>query len=156
MFRLLSILLLSFCTLKGYGQPYDVKIKTLPDTIFFIDPKIPLEDGLNYYVFNKKADFNKLFGLTKYHTEKSDIIDFKKELPIALALYPPNSDVHIKFVRAFKVGSIIEVFFTISRKHYPTTYTTYPLLIGTLPRIADVNTIQFYIDKELQKEVKIK
>ena len=156
MFRLLSVFLISLCTLKGYAQPYDVKIKTLADTIFFIDPKIPLETGLNYYVFNKKADFNKLFGLTKYHTEKSNIIDFKKELPIALVLYPATSDVHMQFVRAFKVGSIIEVFFTISRKHNPTTYTTHPLMIGTLPRIADVNTVQFYIDKELQKEVKIK
>lgn len=147
--RLLTVLyLLLFpllVTFSASAQPTTVKIRPL-EGYFILDEHL-LEKKINCLVIDNRKDFIKYFGLVN----RPDTPQFSREIMIVLALEPSKKQSKISLERVtMKAGDYLEVYCGLQLNLFPLTYTAYPIVAGTVPRIPGITTINFYNEKGMK------
>jgi len=153
MSKLLITLCLSLFTMAAYAQPQQFKIKPLEG--FFLDGKVPLEKGPNFFVIKDRKKFISWFG----HINKPDTPNFDFVNVVVMALRPTKKQAQIGFYpNAVKAGNYIEIYCTIEENKFPLTYTAYPIVLASIPKYFSVTKVNFYDleEKKLLASVPIK
>lgn len=144
--QFVSIILLLLVGVAVDAQPSTVKIRPL-EGYFILDEHL-LEKGINCLVISDRREFIKYFGLVN----RPDTPQFTKEVMIVLALSPTKKQSKISLERAtMKAGDYLEVYCGIQLNLFPLTYTAYPIVAGTVPRLPGITTINFYNQKGMKQ-----
>ena len=114
---------------------------------FYLDEKIPLEKGLNFFVLDKRKEFIKHFGLIN----KPDTPNFRFHHVIVMAMRPTKEQWFLSFEEdAVKAGNFIEVYCNVRHEKHEITYFDHPIVTAAIPRYFSVRKVNFY-DKETKK-----
>lgn len=151
-FSLLGSLLLFLFCVQLQAQPTAVPLRRM--TGYNLSPRVEVQKGLNFWVLTSQKKFDKLFGIDKGTPPLPDAPDFSKEIVVVMAAPPTKKQMTIQFTGAMRAGSFIEVYCS-SETDRPLTYTMYPIIVAAIPRIADVNTINYYEDQKLAGTAKV-
>lgn len=134
------VLLLSASFVQG--QPQYFRIKPLEG--YFLDPKVRLKEGPNFFVIRDRRKFIKYFGLVN----KPDTPNLEFNHVIVMALPPTKKQATIGFMpKAAKAGNYIEVYCVIDEDKFPLTYTAYPVVLAQIPKYFSVTKVNFYNEK---------
>ena len=124
------------------AQPQYFRIKPLEG--YFLDTKVPLKEGPNFFVIRDRKKFIKYFG----EVNKPDTPNLEFNHVIVLALPPTKKQASIGFMpTAAKAGNYIEVYCVIEENKFPLTYTAYPVVLAQIPKYFSVTKVNFYNDK---------
>ena len=148
---LLTALILSALSLSAQPQYFRLK----PMEGYFLDTKVPLKEGPNFFVISDRRKFIKYFG----QINKPDTPNFNFDHVIVMALPPSKKQSLIGFMpQAAKAGNFIEVYCVMDLNKYPVTYTSYSIVAARIPRYFSVTRVNFYNDesKKLLETVYIK
>lgn len=108
---------------------------------FYLDQKIPLKKGLNFFVITDRREFYKYFG----KINKPDTPRFEFEDVIVMAMRPQNRQSFLSFAPdAMKAGNYIEVYCNAKHDKHKIPYTCYPIAVAAIPRYFSVTAINFY------------
>lgn len=137
-FSLLLICLLSFSLCDA--QPSEVPM-TKVSGYFFSGEQSMLKPGVNFFLVQKKQEFEKLFG-----KGRSDTPRFSKEWMLVLVMPQTKKDVKMDFERiSMKAGTFIEVYCDLNKlRGKLLTYQANPITVCVIPRYDNVKTINFY------------
>lgn len=155
-YKILFAFIFTLCSVVVYAQPTQVQMKKLSG-YFFSGSDAILKDGVNYFVIQKKQDFEKLFG-----KDRADTPQFSKEWMLVLVMPATRKDILLEFNRiSMKAGTFIEVYCDLNKlRGKMLTYDANPIAICTIPRFAGVKTINFYEERkrglELVESVEVK
>lgn len=153
MYKILTTLFLVFCVASAKAQPQWFKIKPLEG--FFLDSKVPLKKGLNFFVIRDRKKFISWFG----QINKPDTPNFDYDNVVVMALPASKKYSQIGFYpNAAKAGNYIEVYCSIDKNQFELTYTAYPIVVATIPKYFSVTKVNFYDaeDKKLLASVPIR
>jgi hypothetical protein len=142
-----------FCAVPGFAQPRYFQLKPMEG--FFLENKIPLKEGPNFFVITNRQTFIKYFGLIN----KPDTPHFDYDNVIVMALPPSKKYSQIGFMpTAAKAGNFVEVYCLMDLNKYPLTYLSYPIVAARIPKYFSVTRVNFYRNetKELIETVYIK
>lgn len=138
MFRILFVLLLTL-GFQLKAQPIYVKIRPLEG--YFIDPKIPLKEGLNYFVFRDNRKFEKFFG----KIDKPEAPDFEMERVIAIVHSPTKKQTQLGlYPKVAKAGDYMEVYFNFNMEKHNLTYESSPIVVAAVPIHFVTRKFKFY------------
>jgi hypothetical protein len=145
--------LLLLCSLLGHAQPKYFRLKPMEG--YFLENKIPLKQGPNFFVITNRQTFIKYFGVMN----KPDTPRFDYDNVIVMALPPSKKFSQIGFMpQAARAGNFIEVYCVMDLNKYPLTYMSYPVVAARIPKYFSVTRVNFYSDekKKLMETVYIK
>ena len=151
--RFLLLFLVLFVTTKTNSQPQYFNLKPMEG--YFLNDEVPLKKGLNFFVISNREKFIKHFGLIN----KSNAPNFDYNHIIVMALPPSKMESKIAFLpKAARAGNYIEVYCEIEKKKHSVPYTTYPIVVATIPKYFSVTKVNFYNNenKKLLESVQIK
>jgi hypothetical protein len=152
--KTIAVLLLTLCSyIAANGQPIYVKIRPLEG--YFIDNKIPLKEGLNYFVFRDQRKFEKFFG----KIDKPDAPDFEMERVIAIVCSPTKKQTELGlYPKVAKAGDYMEVYFTFNQEKHDLTYISSPIVVAAIPIHYATKKFRFYDEptRKLMEEVPIR
>ncbi len=138
---------------KAIAQPIYIPIRPLEG--YFIDPKIPLKEGLNFFVFKNSRQFEKFFG----KIDKPEAPDFEMERVIAIIHSPTKKQTALGlYPKVAKAGDYMEAYFQFSQEKHSLTYTTSPIVVAAVPIHYATRKFKFYDEptKKLLASVDIK
>ena len=151
--KIVLILFASVTCCLGFAQEQYFKLKPMEG--YFLDSKVPLKEGPNFFVISDRRKFIKYFGNIK----KADTPNFDYDHVIVMALPPSKKQSVVGFVPdAAKAGNFIEVYCIMETDKYPLTYTSYPIVAARIPKYFSVTKVSFYSNdkKELMETVYIR
>jgi hypothetical protein len=152
-YKVLITLLLVFGVTSAKAQPQWFKIRPLEG--FFLDNKVPLKKGLNFFVIRDRKKFISWFG----QINKPDTPNFDYVNVVVMALPPSKKYSQIGFYpNAAKAGTFIEIYCSVDKNQFELTYTAYPIVVATIPKYFSVTKVNFYNaeDKKLLASVPVK
>ena len=142
-----------FCVVSLYAQPREVHLRPLDG--YFLDPKVPLKEGPNFFIIRDRNKFIKYFG----RVSKPDTPNLRFNQVIVMALPPTDKQARIAFMpKAMRAGNYIEVYCIVEENKYPLTYTSYPIVLAEIPKYFGVSKVNFYnhATRELIESVRIR
>lgn len=143
---------LLICT-AAFAQPLKFTPRSMEG--FYLDERVPLKKGLNFFVITERKEFIKYFGLIN----KPDTPDFDYEAAIVVAMPPQDRQSFLSFTpHAFKAGNYVEIYFTAKHDKHKIPYTAHPIVVAAIPKYLSVTTVNFYEDekKKLYKSIRIR
>lgn len=127
------------------AQPRQFKLRPLEG--FFLDAKVPLKKGVNFFHIHDRRTFIRYFGLIS----KPDTPNFDMEDVVVMALPPAKKTSTIGFMpTAAKAGNFIEIYCMVGKEQHKVPYIAYPIVVAAIPRYFSVTKINFY-DAEKKK-----
>ena len=116
------------------AQPTEVQMKKQSGYIFVGDEK-NLQDGVNYFVLQRKQDFDKMFG-----KGRRDGPDFSKEWMLVMVMPSTKKDIQLEFNRiSMKAGTFVEVYCDLNKlRGKLNTYEANPIAVCTIPKFPNV------------------
>lgn len=111
---------------------------------YYLDQKIPLKKGINFFVIADRRAFYKFFG----KLNRPDTPSFDYENVVVMAMRPQNRQWFLSFSpNAIKAGNYIELYCNERHDKHKIPYTCYPIAVAAIPRYFSVTTINFYNNK---------
>lgn len=141
---ILSLIALTCWLCNANAQPTEVQMKKQSGYIFVGDEK-SLQDGVNYFVLQRKQDFDKMFG-----KGRRDGPDFSKEWMLVMVMPSTKKDVQLEFNRiSMKAGTFVEVYCDLNKlRGKLNTYEANPIAVCTIPKFPNVKTVNFYEERK--------
>lgn len=135
------------------AQPQPIALRMLQG--YYANDKLPLDKGVNFYVFSEQRDFEKYFG----HIEKEDMPNFEFE-HVVVMLTPPIKEQYFLYFRptAMKAGNFIEIYCSVKHDKHELPYYDRAIAIAAIPKYYAVTKIKFYTDgrkKKLMKSINV-
>lgn len=136
--------ILMVCAFKTKAQPSEVPMKKQTG-YFFSGEQNMLKEGVNYFVIQKKNEFEKLFG-----KGRSDTPSFSKEWMLVLVMPATKKDIILEFNRvSMKAGTFVEVYCDLNKlKGKLMTYEANPIAVCTIPKYTAVKKINFFEERK--------
>ncbi len=108
---------------------------------YYLDSKVPLKKGLNFFVISDRSKFIKYFG----RINKADTPRFDFEHVLVMALPPSNKEAKLSFLpEAAKAGNFIEIYCNATSDKHEVPYTTHPIIVAAIPKYFSVTKVNFY------------
>lgn len=147
MYRKIALVIacmLMVCTFNTMAQPSEVPMKKQTG-YFFSGEQNMLKEGVNYFVIQKKNEFEKLFG-----KGRSDTPSFSKECMLVLVMPATKKDIILAFNRvSMKAGTFVEVYCDLNKlRGKLMTYEANPIAVCTIPKYATVKKINFFEERK--------
>ena len=138
------VIFLMFLFKNTFAQPTEVQMKKQSGYIFVGDEK-NLQDGVNYFVLQRKQDFYKMFG-----KGRRDGPDFSKEWMLVMVMPSTKKDIQLEFNRiSMKAGTFVEVYCDLNKlRGKLNTYEANPIAVCTIPKFPNVKTVNFYEERK--------
>lgn len=142
LFSIIAVLLFVVCG-GAYAQPSEVPMKK-HYTYQFVGDDGVLKDGVNFFVIQKKNEFEKLFG-----KGRADTPHFSKEWMLVLVMPSTKKDIQLEFNRvSMKAGTYVEVYCDLNKlRGKQMTYKAYPIAVCTIPKYEAVKTVNFFEER---------
>lgn len=135
--------LLVFFSLCAFAQPTEVPMKKLSG-YFFSGDESKLKDGVNYFVIDKKREFEMLFG-----KGRADTPHFSKEWMLVLVMPATKKDIQLEFNRvSMRAGTFVEVYCDLNKlRGKLMTYQANPIAVCTIPKYESVKKVNFFEER---------
>ncbi len=144
--RILCLAILLLFPACVFSQPQSFEMRPLEG--YYLDAKIPLKKGLNFFVISDQKTFTKYFG----NIHKADAPRFDFEHVLVMAMPDTKKQMILEIApNAVKAGNYIEVYCSAKKKNKHTlTYFDHPIVVIAIPKYFSVNEINFYDKEELK------
>lgn len=111
---------------------------------YYLDAKVPLKKGLNFFVIKDRKLFQRYFG----KQNRPDTPRFDFEEVIVMAMRPQKKESYLSFAPdAMKAGYYIEIYCHEDHKKFKIPYVFYPIAVAAIPKYISVTSINFYDNK---------
>lgn len=138
------IALFMLLSVTSIAQPAEVQMKKLGG-YFFSGGESTLKPGVNFFVVQRKQEFEKLFG-----KGRADTPNFNKEWMLVMVMPATKKDIQLEFNRiSMRAGTFVEVYCDLNKlRGKLLTYEANPIAVCTIPRFETVKTVNFYEDRK--------
>lgn len=147
MYRNIRVVVLLFTMLLSYNikaQPSEVPMKK-HSGYFFSGEAGMLKPGVNFFVIQRKNEFEKLFG-----KGRADTPHFSKEWMLVMVMPATRKDIQLEYNRiSMRAGTFVEVYCDLNKlRGKQLTYEANPIAVCTIPKYPAVKTINFFEERK--------
>lgn len=127
-----------------FAQPTEVPMKKVSG-FFFSGDQTMLQHGVNFFVLQKKQEFEKLFG-----KGGADTPNFAKEWMLVMVMPATKKDVQLEYNSiSMKAGTFVEVYCDLNKlRGKMLTYKANPIAVCIIPKYESVKTVNFYEERK--------